>query len=296
MRLRHAAAPLAVFLLAAGCGCSTAPTPQPPKPRTFNLSLRITGSPNSAATTAVRDAERKLESFITADIPDVSGTSGLRCGGEALNTPSSIDDLFIAVKFVDEDGPGGVLASAGPCQVRGGSRLPVTGIILIDRADVGPLSRSGQLDETILHEMTHVLGLGTIWDRKGLVRNGGTSRSTFGGSKANAQWKALGGSGSVPLETGGGGGTQDGHWSEATLGNELMTGYINSGSNPFSKISVASLGDVGYSVNTSKADSYSIPGNRRAAKAADDQQAPDDDQVILGPDTEVLLQPEGVIG
>ena len=97
MRLRYAVAPVVLSLLAAGCGCSTSPPP-----RTFDLSLKITGSPNATATQAVRDAERKLESFITADLPDVSGTSGLRCAGEALNTPSSIDDLFIAAGHYDK--------------------------------------------------------------------------------------------------------------------------------------------------------------------------------------------------
>ncbi|MCB1028661.1 MAG: leishmanolysin-related zinc metalloendopeptidase [Microthrixaceae bacterium] len=290
MRLRYAVAPVVLSLLAAGCGCSTSPPP-----RTFDLSLKITGSPNATATQAVRDAERKLESFITADLPDVSGTSGLRCAGEALNTPSSIDDLFIAVKFVDEDGPGGVLASAGPCQVRGGSGLPATGIVLVDRDDVPLLMGSGQLDETILHEMTHVMGLGTVWADKGLVGNGGTSSSHFRGSKAKAQWQALGGSGSVPLENAGGSGTQDGHWRESSLGNELMTGYINAGSNPFSRISVASLGDLGYSVDTSQADSYRLPSNKATAAAALDDHD-DHDALVLGPATEVVLEPEGVIG
>ena len=41
------------------------------------------------------------------------------------------------------------------------------------------------------------------------------------------------------------------------LGNELMTGWINSGqSNPLSRITIASLADLGYQVNLSAADTY----------------------------------------
>ena len=39
----------------------------------------------------------------------------------------------------------------------------------------------------------------------------------------------------------GGAGTRDGHWRESVLANELMTGWINAGSNPLSVLSVRSL-------------------------------------------------------
>ncbi|MEZ4630633.1 MAG: hypothetical protein R2880_07995 [Deinococcales bacterium] len=39
-----------------------------------------------------------------------------------------------------------------------------------------------------------------------------------------------------------------------------MTGYLNGSSSPLSRISAASLTDMGYVVNLNAADSYSIPG------------------------------------
>ena len=51
----------------------------------------------------------------------------------------------------------------------------------------------------------------------------------------------------IPLELTGGPGTAYSHWSEATFGNELMTGYIDT-DNTLSYMTVASLGDLGYSV------------------------------------------------
>ena len=66
---------------------------------------------------------------------------------------------------------------------------------------------------------------------------------------------------SVPVENTGGSGTADAHWRESVFGNELMTGWLNSGiTNPLSRITVASMADLGYQVNMNAADSYTPPG------------------------------------
>ena len=73
---------------------------------------------------------------------------------------------------------------------------------------------------------------------------------------------AMGGSGSgIPVEQDGGSGTAGSHWDEETFGNELMTGYINDGDNPFSAMSAAAFRDMGYVINlnyASWADPYSL--------------------------------------
>ena len=49
----------------------------------------------------------------------------------------------------------------------------------------------------------------------------------------------------------------NGHWREVVLGNELMTGYVQStGGNPLSIVSIAAQEDLGYVVNYSAADVY----------------------------------------
>ena len=53
----------------------------------------------------------------------------------------------------------------------------------------------------------------------------------------------------VPLEVNGGSGTADTHWSESVFGNELMTGFLNSGPNTISTVTIASLEDMGYGVS-----------------------------------------------
>ena len=95
--------------------------------------------------------------------------------------------------------------------------------------------------DVVLHEMAHSLGFGSIWDRLGLVNNG-----LFTGEYAVAEFLDMGGSGSgIPVEQDYGAGTAGSHWDEETFVNELMTGYINNGDNPFSKMSAASFTDLG---------------------------------------------------
>ena len=63
----------------------------------------------------------------------------------------------------------------------------------------------------------------------------------------------------VPLANTGGAGTRGGHWREATFGNELMTGFLNTGNNSLSRLSIASVQDLGYEVNFDAADAFSPP-------------------------------------
>lgn len=60
------------------------------------------------------------------------------------------------------------------------------------------------------------------------------------------------------METDFGAGTRGGHWDEACLQNELMTGFLGgSGSgSPISRLTVATLQDIGYEVNFDAADAY----------------------------------------
>ena len=75
-----------------------------------------------------------------------------------------------------------------------------------DVADVADLQADGDFEAVILHEMGHVLGFGTVWSGRGLI-GAGTSDPTFTGATAVGAWQAIGGSGAVPVEQLGGGGT-----------------------------------------------------------------------------------------
>ena len=46
-----------------------------------------------------------------------------------------------------------------------------------------------------------------------------------------------------------------------------MTGYLNSGSNPVSRLTIASLADLGYQVTLGVAQPYSLPGGLAGLRA-----------------------------
>ena len=174
-----------------------------------------------------------------------------------------INDVIVYAAVAPIDGPGKVLAFSGPCLVRSVSRLTVVGVMKFDSEDIDKLITNGTLKDVIQHEMLHIVGIGTLWNLKGLIAGAGTVDSRFTGALGIGACVDLNGapvcSGSVPVENKGGPGTADGHWREATFGSELMTGFINL-TNQYSTISIQSLADLGYIVNTAAADSYGIPG------------------------------------
>ncbi len=191
------------------------------------------------------DAATKLESVITEGLPDISYLG------------QSIDDLLIEVSVEPIDGEYGVLGSAGPDFWRPGTYLPYLGGMRFDSEDMAWMSAEGILDDVIVHEMLHVLGIGTLWDFAGLV-----SGNQYIGVNALNEYKTLSGdmaATGILLTTGVGPGSDYSHWDEDTFDNELMTPFINSGSNPLSRITVGALEDLGYSVNYAQADAYSPP-------------------------------------
>ena len=85
----------------------------------------------------------------------------------------------------------------------------------------------------------------------------------FTGRNAVREYTTLRGGGPqthVPIANTGGAGTREGHWREATFDHELMTGFIDPGENPVSRMTIASLADLGYQVNLEAADRYALPG------------------------------------
>ena len=176
----------------------------------------------------------------------------------------TVDDLRIDAEGVIIDGPGQILGQAGPRLVRtptdGG--LPITGIMSFDSADLSQLETNGSLQNVIVHEMAHCIGIGTLWSSMGLLEGEGTANPVFIGVNAMREWGNLSGAGRpmpVPVANTGGPGTREGHWRESVFGNELMTGFLGGGINPLSRVTVGALEDMGYEVNYDAADDFSLP-------------------------------------
>ena len=250
-------------------------TTQPPPPSGYTITIRFLGTPPTASQQAAFDeAAARWATLVLGDLSDQVFTPAddIRfCGGQLLD--ETVDDLLIFAEIKTIDGAGGILGQAGPCIIRDDNLLSVLGVMQFDSADVANLESSGRFKDVVLHEMGHIVGVGTFWDLKGLLTGGGTSNPFFTGVAGQMAFRASATSSTfsgsvVPVENSGGPGTRDSHWRESILKNELMTGFLNSGSNPLSAITAASIGDLGYLVNDAAADPFTLRDALRAATTA----------------------------
>ena len=174
-----------------------------------------------------------------------------------------IDDLVITAAVVPIDGVNGILGQAGPIFARNNPFLPSLGEMRFDIADMAALASGGTLENVILHEMGHVIGIGTFWFVVGIDEN----NHTYPGANGIAEYSTLTGNSenTVPIEDTGGPGTINSHWDESTFVTELMTSSISSNqttaaSSPLARLTIGSLDDLGYTVDYNAADPYTMPG------------------------------------
>jgi hypothetical protein len=246
----------------------------------LDIVVRFLGTATASQQLAFAEAETRWESIITNDLSDafVDVPANQACGD--VTTPAlneDIDDLLILADVEPIDGPGSVLAQAGPCLIRdenGNEAIdvgdfPGVGLMQFDEDDLELVEQNGVLDATVLHEMGHVLGFGTLWQAMDLLAdpsqppNNGNDPH-FPNAGAVAAFNAAGGTGynasaKVPVENTGGDGTADLHWRESVFDNELMTGFVNLGAEPLSAITIAAMAAEGYSVNPLAAEAYTLP-------------------------------------
>lgn len=219
----------------------------------FDIILDYTNPPSVSEAAAFSAAEATWESVITGYLDTVSD-----------------NELTITVNIEPIDGVNGVLGSAGPTTVKTTPNYVYAnaGSMTFDSADTAGLEANGTFDDVILHEMGHVIGVGTLWSSSGVgipgrqelyVDGSGQYTGAAGVAAYNAEFAQNGAF--VPVELAGGPGTADGHWNEVDNGagltgivslitgqdlrDELMTGWLNA---PLfmSNLTIASMQDMGY--------------------------------------------------
>ena len=220
----------------------------------FQIDLTFGTGVTPAVMTAARAAATRWQQIISSDVPGKT-TAGV-----------FVDDITINVQMgllgnpAGTDGVGGTLANAGPTASRTDANgLPYQAEAGIDPAD----ANNARLKDILTHEFAHALGFTSA---NGFQRY--VSGDVFTGSNALREFKIFAPTATgVPLETTGGTGTAGGHWLETVFGNELMTGFIDRGVNPISRITVGAFQDMGYTVNYNSADSYRMPGAAVAGRS-----------------------------
>lgn len=162
----------------------------------YSIETRIVGTITRAQRAAVDAAVERWQSVIVSELDDVALVSAANScfqGQPAIS--ENVDDLLIFVEFADIDGVGGVLGQAGPCYVRTQGTLPIMGFLQLDARDLAQLELSGMLNDVVLHEIGHVIGIGTIWPDLGLLAGAGGADPLFTGAGAISAYRMVGGLG-----------------------------------------------------------------------------------------------------
>ncbi len=241
----------------------------------FNIDVRFFGTPMTDAQKALfLAAAARVRAAITAGratpVHLVAPSADLAKFCNITGQPDfdeQITGVIIYASIQPIDGPRKILAQSGPCSAVQTKTLffPHLAVMEFDSADLDLLTGQGSLQDVITHEMMHSVGFGTGWISVGSVTDTNTTNPRYTGAGGIQGCQEIGATTtcgtSVPVE----GlpserGTRDSHWKESVFINELMTGFLNSGSNPMSVMTIRSMADMGYTVNPSAADVFRFPG------------------------------------
>ena len=203
----------------------------------------------------VEYAARRWMSILPEDLPDIEFARSVSgpCFDRSFNISRGerIDDLRIYVTFLPNDFPDFIAGAAGPRLVRPSGQTSVGCMALRPVPHL-----SDRFRELALHEMGHVLGVGTLWDDFGFLqaRYGDTH---FNGPLATAAFNDAGGRNylgpKVPVQR-----EVGAHWRGSVFHTEFMVPSLT-GRGWLSAITVQSLADLGYSVDVTQADPYTLP-------------------------------------
>ena len=271
--------------------------PDPQRGDEFDIELRYLGAEQPSATQqrAFAAAVDVWEGVMAAGLPDLPvPTSDWKCAEDDPDLFGDyVDDLLMYVRVAAIDGEGGAVAQSTICARRavadGG--LPFIGSMTFDAADLPKLERYAFLQPMVMHQMAHVMGFGLLWDEEPFrllqdpsVDAGGREvpgrDSSFAGERAIAAFDEAGGDAhggaKVPVENDTrrhDPGVLDVHWRESVFDTELMSTTLNAAAAPLSAVTIASLEDLGYEVDATRADGYPLPalaGGRSPRSAAVD--------------------------
>ena len=138
----------------------------------FHIELVLATEMTGAQEEAFRDAAELWMSILAeTELPDVTVNGTVDCSGKYEQSVETIDDLMIVAAVVEIDGPGQIVGRARPCRIRREPLLPYFGMMEFDAADLGRMERNGTLKPVILHEMAHILGIGSLWRALRLLTN-----------------------------------------------------------------------------------------------------------------------------
>lgn len=217
----------------------------------FDIDLVFGAGFSASQIAIIQSAADRWSEAIIGDLPDV------------VFNGNTIDDIQIAMDVGAIDGSSNVLALGGFsfANIRNdATELPFLSGVTYDVADLNNMETNGILFDVALHEMGHALGFLSQFMQRPSQDHIAFQSATdpiFTGTGATAEHNNLFGvtEAGVPMQSNGNN-VAGGHWREGVYLNEIMTPSIGGSPNPLSRVTIAAMGDLGYTVNTDAADAF----------------------------------------
>lgn len=234
-----------------------APTSTPTvAPRDFNVEYMIDEAVPESLAASFNRSTRRFQSLFLSDYATQSCfEQGSVICGFVVPERLCVDDVLVLVSF--ESLSQGIPAMSAPCAATKDIEQIRVGKLILDASALTG-SVPSEFDSLILHHLLHIIGFGTRWQTWGLRSNPSPQGFHYLGTNGLNGFRECGGSPSERLEV-----DDDGnHWRSTLMDDELMTPMtsIPLSLKPLSKVSVASLKDLGLDVDVSKADVFAVPG------------------------------------
>jgi len=139
-------------------------TPAPVSGESYDLTLDVS-QVEPAFLDGFLAAKVRWEQVLVGDLPDINRGNAIAPDDtdcDLNQMPQIIDDVFMCTSTVENDGEGGILASAGVEFIRAfpgipGENLPLIGSMEFDVADAQNLLDEGDFASVVLHEMGHLV-------------------------------------------------------------------------------------------------------------------------------------------
>ena len=232
----------------------------PPDQDAFNVEVVFRRGFTEKQKAEILEAAERWTEVIEGDLPDVPVDGDLPCIGDDPRVVGSVDDLVVlAVPDFEADDAG--LAYAFQCGVREGSGLAYVGDTQYVMWWFERYPEFFKMREVGIHEIGHIvgIGIGEPWEEWKREPEDSTPDPHFAGPLAIEAFDSAGGEdypgNKVPLEINRSG-RAGSHWREDVMEAEIMSPVY--GGKILSAITLQALADMGYDVDLTEADDYSL--------------------------------------
>jgi hypothetical protein len=208
----------------------------------FNIELSFGNDIPEAIREGVRQAAARWSQIIIGDLPD----------------EGAIDDIKIDVESGQLEL--NILATGGPDQFRPGGGLPYHGVVTWSELALN--ESTARATQIALHEIAHVLGVGTLWESRNLLESQfGTSVYAGRAALAMYQFAVDSAAKGVPIQATAGDTGHGTHWADSWAAvNDQFFDIMSSELNQnvagrfISTVTVGAIHDLGYEVDYTQAD------------------------------------------